>query len=295
MTTVPIQVSTSASQVSFTNSGPVLNLGITLAIPVNELIEALLAYQDHYAKATAKAGTTASQPAFGENQHVSLQANVSLAQQGIVSSASAVEAQKKNNIAAKGTPPAQSVPTEVTEMTKHLWNEESAINARKAENQSSRAMLLKNTQEEYAKKGKWATDKGFVPSFHKPEPLKPKEFTLDPNFVNPETTTFSSSSVPKSIGKKAGQPLAPTGQVENWGGGPPTISPPPGFEREPATPPPTIGRIPKNPNHPDGSKKGTNTDSVADSVDPAGNNSPLGVQDMEGMDGDGTEKDCKQQ
>jgi len=277
MATVPIQVSTSASQVSFTNSGPVLNLGITLAIPVNELIEALLAYQDHYAKATAKAG---GQPAFEQNQHVNLQANVSLAQQGIVSSASAVEAQKKN-IAAKGTPPPAQPVQEVPEPK--LWNEEVSGQARKAE---------------YAKKGKWATDKGYVPNPHyKPEPLKPKEFTLDPNFVNPEANTVSCSSVPKSIGKKAGgQAPSPAGQVEIWGGGPPcppTISPPPGFEREPATPPPTIAGMKSPENNTPG--KSMNSDAVNDSIDPTGNNSPLGLQDMEGGDGDGTEKDCKQQ
>jgi len=51
---LPLKVQAGTSQIAFGQNGPVLSLGLTLQIQVNDLIEALLAYQTHYERSKVK-------------------------------------------------------------------------------------------------------------------------------------------------------------------------------------------------------------------------------------------------
>ena len=59
---IPLQVELGQSQIDFCNGQPVLNLGLTLQLSINKLIEALLSYQHHFeCKVEEEEGTLSAQ------------------------------------------------------------------------------------------------------------------------------------------------------------------------------------------------------------------------------------------
>eukprot|EP00397_Hematodinium_sp_SG-2012_P009419 GEMP01009503.1.p1 GENE.GEMP01009503.1~~GEMP01009503.1.p1 ORF type:complete len:273 (+),score=81.71 GEMP01009503.1:1127-1945(+) len=154
--TLPLQVLASGSQVAFVNGGPVLNLGLTLQIPVNDLIEALLAYQTHY----EKNASPSSVPQMAKPDE--------RAQAGAI----ATQEQKPSGPPAHGgvqnivEEHRGAVPAGAQPASPPTWDTDFST-------------LHRTKGEDYAKKSKWSLDKGFVPPTNKKvEPLQIKNFAV---------------------------------------------------------------------------------------------------------------------
>jgi len=187
---VPLQVQAAASQVAFTTSGPVLSLGLTIQIPINELIEALLAYQEHYQRAApgglqkeqAGAGAGGGAPGLAEPKaipptrevsgqpaaqppHAAPSSNAPSAQPPQSQSPQEAAAGGGDEFGAPGLPQRQPPPPQQFQAT---W-------------ETDFAQLHRKGGDEYLKKSKWNPEKGYVPPGYKKgdqNPLQIKEFTI---------------------------------------------------------------------------------------------------------------------